>query len=255
MYYSSESLKCSAHVTTDRSRLKVYNSNQVFLKDKQKFEIELYNPTSFKYLAKISFNGVLMSQSGIVLKPGERVYLQRYLDSNNKFIFETYEVEKSNLSLNAISKNGGLKIEFYKENITFSGYHMGSTVSTYINESCPGTYGVSGPSGITYTNYSSGSPYIGGLNTSSNFNSINCSSTLDTKIETGRVEKGEKSKQEFTSTTGDFSYFSENSVEYKLLPESAKPVEISKIRNYCTECGTRMKKETWKFCPGCGNKL
>ena len=250
MYYSSESLKCSAHVTTDRSRLKVYNSNQVFLKDKQKFEIELYNPTSFKYLAKISFNGVLMSQSGIVLKPGERVYLQRYLDSNNKFVFETYEVEKSNSSLNAISKNGGLKIEFYKENITFSGYHMGSTVSTYINDSS--TYGIPG---ITYTNYSSGSPYIGGLNSSSNINSINCSSTLGAKIETGRVEKGEKSKQEFTSTTGDFSYYSENSVEYKLLPESAKPVEISKIRNYCTECGTRMKKETWKFCPGCGNKL
>ena len=250
MYYSSESLKCSAHVTTDRSRLKVYNSNQVFLKDKQKFEIELYNPTSFKHLAKISFNGVLMSQSGIVIKPGERVYLQRYIDSNNKFVFETYEVEKSNTSLNAISKNGGLKIEFYKENITFSGYHMGSTVSTYINDSS--TYGIPG---ITYTNYSSGSPYIGGLNSSSNINSINCSSTLGAKIETGRVEKGEKSKQEFTSTTGDFSYYSENSVEYKLLPESAKPVEISKIRNYCTECGTRMKKETWKFCPGCGNKL
>lgn len=250
MYYSSESLKCSAHVTTDRSRLKVYNSNQVFLKDKQKFEIELYNPTSFKHLAKISFNGVLMSQSGIVIKPGERVYLQRYIDSNNKFVFETYEVEKSNTSLNAISKNGGLKIEFYKENITFSGYHMGSTVSTYINDSS--TYGIPG---ITYTNYSSGSPYIGGLNSSSNINSINCSSTLGAKIETGRVEKGEKSKQEFTSIVGDFSLYSENSIEYKLLPESAKPVEITKIRNYCTECGTRMKKETWKFCPGCGNKL
>ena len=250
MYYSSESLKCSAHVTTDRSRLKVYNSNQVFLKDKQKFEIELYNPTSFKYLTKISFNGVLMSQSGIVIKPGERVYLQRYIDSNNKFVFETYEVEKSNTSLNAISKNGGLKIEFYKENITFSGYHMGSTVSTYINDSS--TYGIPG---ITYTNYSSGSPYIGGLNSSSNINSINCSSTLGAKIETGRVEKGEKSKQEFTSIVGDFSLYSENSIEYKLLPESAKPVEITKIRNYCTECGTRMKKETWKFCPGCGNKL
>lgn len=250
MYYSSFADKCSAHVTTDRSRLKIYNSNQVFLKDKQKFEIELYNPTSFKYLAKISFNGVLMSQSGIVLKPGERVYLQRYLDSNNKFVFETYEVEKSNSSLNAISKNGGLKIEFYKENIPLSGYYMGSSVSTYINDSS--TYGIPG---ITYTNYSSGSPYIGGLNQSSNINSINCSSTLGSKIETGRVEKGEKSNQEFTSTTGDFSYFSENSVEYKLLPESAKPVEISKIRNYCTECGTRMKKETWKFCPVCGNKL
>lgn len=250
MYYSSEPLKCSAHVTTDRSRLKIYNSNQVFLKDKQKFEIELYNPTSFKYLAKISFNGVLMSQSGIVLKPGERVYLQRYLDSNNKFVFETYEVEKSNSSLNAISKNGGLKIEFYKENIPLSGYYMGSSVSTYINDSS--TYGIPG---ITYTNYSSGSPYIGGLNQSSNINSINCSSTLGTKIETGRVEKGEKSNQEFTITNGDFSFYSENSIEYKLLPESAKPVEISKIRNYCTECGTRMKKETWKFCPGCGNKL
>jgi rRNA maturation endonuclease Nob1 len=32
-------------------------------------------------------------------------------------------------------------------------------------------------------------------------------------------------------------------------------VETSEIRNYCNECGIRIRKSSWKFCPECGNEI
>ena len=53
---------------------------------------------------------------------------------------------------------------------------------------------------------------------------------------------------------GSYNSWPTNSVSIQLFPESIKPIEVSEIRTYCTECGTRMKKQTWKFCPNCGTK-
>ena len=61
---------CSAHITTNRNRFKVYGDS-IYLKDQQKFEIELFNPNSISYLAKIKINGNEISNSGILLKPGQ----------------------------------------------------------------------------------------------------------------------------------------------------------------------------------------
>ena len=82
---------CTAHITKNRNRSKIYE-NSVYLKDGENFEIELFNPTTSRVLAKITINGNSISNSGIVLKPGERVYLERFIDSNNKFVFETYQI-------------------------------------------------------------------------------------------------------------------------------------------------------------------
>jgi predicted RNA-binding Zn-ribbon protein involved in translation (DUF1610 family) len=27
------------------------------------------------------------------------------------------------------------------------------------------------------------------------------------------------------------------------------------VRHYCTSCGYRLRKESWKFCPRCGDKI
>ena len=68
-----------AYITKDKQRIKQYNNDTVFLEDGDEFEIELFNPTKEKVLAKISINGNFMD-SGIVLRPGERVFLERYMD-------------------------------------------------------------------------------------------------------------------------------------------------------------------------------
>jgi hypothetical protein len=256
MYVTTSSCgvnSCTAHITTSRNRSKVYG-NSVYLKDGQRFEIELFNPNTIPYLAKISINGKPISTSGIVLKPGQRVYLERFIDSNNKFVFETYEIEKSNEALNAVMNNGLVEISFYGEQ-TISGYFSSyntfttnSPVSYYTNTGVYVTQGISGADGISF-----------GGTTTSNFSCSISDLSLESKsmsksIETGRVEKGESSNQDFNQTTGNFSSFPSSSISYRLTPESEKPVEIEKLRNYCTGCGNRIKKDTWKFCPSCGEK-
>jgi rRNA maturation endonuclease Nob1 len=95
-------------------------------------------------------------------------------------------------------------------------------------------------------------PIAGSLsNTSNGSNLMNVSS----KIETGRIEKGGSTKQKFETDNGSYNVFYSELLAIKLLPSSAKPIEVSEIRTYCTGCGTRMKKQTWKFCPNCGTKI
>ena len=59
---------------------------------------------------------------------------------------------------------------------------------------------------------------------SNNMNSMN-------SIETGRVEKGEKSKQKFTEVDMDFEKHYISSTIIQILPESRKPVETKDIFN------------------------
>ena len=261
---------CTAHITSNRNRAKIYG-NAVYLKDKQRFEIELFNPNTINYLAKISIDGKSISNSGIVLKPGQRVYLERFIDSNNKFVFETYEIEKSNEALNAVVNNGLVEISFYPEEQAIGGYFTCYNTFTTNNHpgsyytNTPGTYftstgisGNNGPSGITGNigNLSYGGTTIS--NTScftSSFTSDSNTKSLNDSIETGKVEKGESSSQNLTKTNGSYSGFAANSISYRLTPESQKPIEVEKLRNYCTGCGNRIKKDTWKFCPSCGEKF
>ena len=241
---------CTAHITKNRNRSKIYE-NSVYLKDGENFEIELFNPTTSRVLAKITINGNSISNSGIVLKPGERVYLERFIDSNNKFVFETYQVEGSNESLNAIRNNGIVEVSFYTE----------ITTSTYTSN--PGSFTIGNNSGYLsgtlYDTYNApfGGTTVNHLFTTTSFtnDSLGLNASVSKSVETGRIEKGESSNQLFETVNGNFSMFPTSSVSIKLLPESQKPVEVSSIRNYCTNCGTRMKKQSWKFCPSCGSKI
>jgi hypothetical protein len=256
---------CTANITKNRNRSKIYQDS-VYLKDGENFEIELFNPTTSRVLAKITINGNSISNSGIVLKPGERIYLERFIDSNNKFVFETYQVEGSKESLNAIRNNGFIEVSFYSEIViptsypnpyyTYSEYNSFNT-----NFGIIGNVGTDILGGSTYCTGSSGISFGG--NTQNNIftatnmttNSLGCNSNRSKSIETGRIEKGDSSNQLFKNVNGNFNSFPSSSVLIKLLPESQKPIESSSLRSYCTNCGTRMKKQTWKFCPNCGTKI
>jgi hypothetical protein len=86
-----------------------------YLEKGQEFQIELFNPTSDVLLAKIILNGKAISQGGLVLNPGQRVFLDRYFDVAKKFLFDTYEVANTTEVKKAIENNGDIRIEFYKE--------------------------------------------------------------------------------------------------------------------------------------------
>jgi hypothetical protein len=248
MNYATQVGKPTAHITKKKSRLKVYNGHIVFLNDKDNFEFEIHNPKQHPVLCKIKLNGEYISNSGVVLKPGQRVFLERFLDSNNKFEFSTYEVKDTPQNRSAIDLNGDVLVEFYDEQRT----------RTYSNGT--GWITTSNPLGNNnmYTVTNTGTPYLGGLTyTTSSVGS----STLTTAyanytstVETGRVEKGGISDQSFTNSYEEFNYFTSHTVKFKILPLSTKNKNVEEIRQYCTECGTKVKKN-YKFCPSCGNKI
>lgn len=99
---------------SDRGR-KSIKKGKVYLQDGQEFEIELHNPLQECVLCDIKLNGQSISKNGLVLRPGERFYLDCFIDDKKKFIFRTYEVENTEESEKAIEKNGLLEVFFYKE--------------------------------------------------------------------------------------------------------------------------------------------
>jgi rubrerythrin len=233
----------TAHITRKKSRLKMYNGNTVFLNDKDNFEFEIHNPTQKSVLCKIKLNGEYISTGGVVIRPGQRVFLERFLDTNNKFEFSTYEVKDTSLNRTAIDLNGDVRIEFYNEQTHQPSYSTYVSLNGMINGS---------------STVSTGSPYYGNMTfTTSNSAPTayysNTSSVSNT-IETGRVEKGEESKQNFTNSYQNFEYNVSHQISLKILPLSNKNKTTEDIKYYCTECGTKTKSK-YKFCPSCGNKL
>ena len=241
-----------AFISVKKNRVKTIPFGYVYLQDSQEFEIELFNPTTITKLAKITINGKSLSNSGIVLKPGQRVYLERYLDSSEKFLFQTYTVENSQEVLGAIEHNGDIKIEFYDEYQKPEVYYCNNFSYSFNN---PDFYrrindvyqGIGNPK-----QYLSNTNDITCSVTSLSSSTSNATITLDS-LETGRVEKGSKSDQSFTNYQGSFNSHVSNTVRIKILPLSQKPLEAKDLSQYCTNCGTKNKKG-WKFCPSCGNK-
>jgi hypothetical protein len=238
--YNFGSKEPNAFITVRKQRQK-QNGKNVYLHDRTEFEIELHNPTNDSILAKISLNGNRISNSGVVLKPGQRVFLERYLDEDRKFLFETYEVSDSKTNQRAIENNGLVIVEFFNKMIFTNYGHLGGY--TYLNNQL--LYG----SGIV-----NGNPTIfttTGLGTTS---FIGNTSTSDAKIETGRVEKGSESDQEFGISYEIFNTNVSWVKEWKILPFSAKDMTTKDLIKKCGGCGTKVK-DNYKFCPQCGNQV
>lgn len=249
MYYTTTNVsKPTAHITKKKSRLKVYNGHNVFLNDKDNFEFEIHNPTQKSVLCKIKLNGEYISSTGIIIKPGQRVFLERFLDSNNKFEFGTYEVKDTSENRSAIDLNGDVRIEFYNEQTYIPNYGSTLNIIGTTNTSSPYLGGPTFTSSNSVSYYSNSIPIVG--ETTPQGPNIRSKKS----IETGRVEKGEKSNQKFTQSYENFEYFVSHQVSLKILPLSNKNKTVDEIKQYCTECGTKTKSK-YKFCPSCGYDL
>jgi len=261
-------------ITKSKQRLKQH-VDTVYLKNGDEFEIELYNPTSNKVLAKIEMNGNSIG-NGIILRPGERVFLERYLDEAKKFLFETYSVDGNNEEVkSAIANNGDVTVKFYNEDIlpTRTFYGSGSTLtinnpSWNVNHTTPFTYtthntlgGNSIPTHGTFTTTGVNTFYNSTL-TSSAGSAFTTSGTVlrgtpknERSMETGRVEKGTNSNQTFTYDSTSFNSWPVTTNWWKIKPESTKLKTRDDLVIYCTECGSKRKKDNHKFCPHCGTKF
>ena len=243
-------------ITKGKQRLKQH-VDTVYLNNGDEFEIELFNPTQNKVLSKIEINGISIG-SGIILRPGERVFLERYLDEAKKFLFETYVVNGNNEDvLNAIQNNGDVTVKFFDEDVT-------NQLNLWLSTSNFNTFsgGYVHPTTTIGDNYyynSSSITYSDNSNTtftaSLSDNGTKSLKSVKRQIETGRVEKGSESNQSFSYDNTKFKTYPSWSNWWKVKPISQKVMVREDLVVYCTECGSKRKKDNHKFCPQCGTKF
>ena len=210
----------------DKGRRKIKKGN-VYLQNGDYFEIELYNPLKKSILADIRLNGESISEGGLVLRPGERNYLDCFIDDKKKFKFETYKVDDSGETKEAISDNGLLEVFFYKEDLiqfdNWRNYFRQSVIKEYypiyIERQHYWWYDTYKPTIWYGTDINT--DYTNGTITTTNVSNLN-------QIETGIVERGEESKQQFNKVDINFEQNYIHSVIYKILPESKRPKELEK---------------------------
>lgn len=240
-----------AWIALNNNRLKIYQDKQVYLANDDQFEIELFNGETTEVLAQIWLNDELISNAGLVLKPGQRFYLDRHIDNDRKLKFSTYQVEDSTEVRQAIKNNGKLKVQFFrKQEVTVPLWKSDWAQMNPINE--PYIPNWQQP---WYIGDNTGDIQFNTLNTTIGQNTSINSAYFSSSLETGRIETGDVSEQQFEVTNMTFNQLAFQTSTYTILPKSAKPIEAKNIRNYCSGCGTRIRKSSWKFCPSCGEKL
>ena len=80
-------------------------------------------------------------------------------------------------------------------------------------------------------------------------------STANAVKETGIIEDGSHSNQDFSAVNKEFAYYPFKTEEIQIYPLSQKPVYSEDMQKvYCTECGRKLQAK-YKFCPFCGTQV
>jgi hypothetical protein len=227
------------HITVKKSRLKEHKTRQtrnlVYLDHEAEFEIELFNGSNETLGVKIKLNGKYISDRHMVIYPGQRVFLDRYIDDARKFKFHKYVVSGAELAevAKAIEDNGKITVEYYREYVR-SEPTLRVTQTTLPEEVW--------------------------INHSNLQDTVTC--CLDSVAptphgnfwETGIIEKGGMSNTRFDEIDKNFDSFVEHTKHFQLLPSSQKPIETKDLVRYCTQCSGKLKKEH-RYCANCGTKV
>ena len=221
--------KVQAYVSVNKNRLKIYEGNKYYLSNNTNFEIELVNNDDKKYLVEIYLNE--KSIGSIVIGANSHNYLERYIDNNRKFQFNTFEIDNVEETKEAQERNGSIQIYFYPQITSYP--KVSFCYSSFTNS--------------PFTN----SPFV--ISPFTNSPVDTCHTYSSSTIETGRINEGENSNQTFTYSSNTFEDKSIYSLDYQILPISLKPYEG--IKTYCSECGTKIRHQNWKYCTNCGTKL
>lgn len=264
-----------AKIAISKNLIKEYKSSNsertVYLNDGTEFQIYLKNPYQTHLGIKISVNNKSIGNM-FVLRPGQSFWLDRFLNDNKKFLFSTYNVENTAEMKYATNNNGKVKIEFYHEKeetpyisakIVEPLYDLSSVTATYNSDTintCRSSKSLNNPINTccysTVTIESSANAATNSKLTSMSYDtSVSAKNTNDSYLETGRVEKGGVSRQEFEYCDINFDYYAFKTENILILPTSRKQIRAEETRRrYCSQCGKKVNPKD-KFCSNCGTKL
>jgi len=337
--YRQPSPECNILVNKQLRKAYGKKKNKVYLNDGDNIQLNLFNPLYHRIGVQLEFNGE-KEEKMLILNPGQKVLLDRFIDTKKKIKFGTYFVDGSKSEVKeAIKKNGNMVVHFWYEKLKQPTY----TSSTSGWSGPDGLYGSSGNPGTSGNPVTSGggggiwpidkskankkwAPIIdsmgvtdptkrdwmseyaenhqlndtiahstlrnmngmGSITTSNSNSRIYDNATYLSQVsepkleETGRVEKGDKSKQKMKET--DFEVDRVFYVkEFKLLPFSKMKDSKKKTQNglannfkpksvtvdvhnsyrntdhriYCSNpmCGYRVRNQSWQYCPICGGEI
>lgn len=145
-----------ALISINKSKPKTYYNNELptfYLEKDSEFQIELFNPTNKTIHTKIRLNNNQISQGGLILKPREKVFIEKYLDIPNKFKFNTYNVDNTDEIKKAIEDNGKLKVDFYNETTQIHQYinSISKTIMPFIHTNFNNSITTTTTTPFTYT--------------------------------------------------------------------------------------------------------
>lgn len=263
-------------ITMRKNRLRLYRGEEVYLNHGDEFEIEFDNITRSTWLAQIKINGESVSDAGIVLRPGEHVYLDTPdLNSRtkHKFRFETYQVKKGRNHLTV--DNGLVEISWHKK-LQHNPIWLNSPPYT-IHHWWDNRHDFIGPFNAPRKIDRTDSPdwvFNPTITCGTSLNDNSAVHSAEVRLdsgyyaedqvdsgrksvkkmeETGRIEQGSVSNQNFVQTGDEFEYSPSHEVSFKILPASKKTTRVNEIKQYCSDCGRKIRKNE-NFCPKCGKK-
>lgn len=258
-----------AKIAISKNLIKEYKSSNsertVYLNDGTEFQIYLKNPYQTHLGIKIYVNNQAIGGNMLVLKPGQSFWLDRFLNDNKKFLFSTYDVENTQEMRYAINNNGKIRIEFFHEKED-TPYFTTTPLKTNFdwtnyNITCSSSISSNGPTSTYYCstgdigNLSANAATNSKLVAMSYDTSVSATKTDDLSLETGRVEKGGVSRQEFDYCDINFDYYAFKTENILILPLSRKQIHAEETRRrYCSQCGKKVNPKD-KFCSNCGAKL
>lgn len=261
-------------VNKDRRRTRTKDGYKVvYLEDGQPFELLITNPTEETVAAQISFQGE-KQQKELVIYPGQRIYLDRFIEENRTLQFFTYDVPEDNEKYT--NKNGLIEIEFFKKKRNQAPsqyYYYTDSIPTYRQSPrvwCEVSHDMPpklSDGGLGYTDKKSWKEkirsnvkinldfdtHVGDTSTeSTDTRSYSTETTDSSTFETGRIGKGSSSSDtRFKNVDMLFESTPFEKHVYKLTPASKSN---SGAVRYCTDCGLKREKN-FNFCPKCGVKF
>jgi hypothetical protein len=113
---------CEIMVNGQKRKLYGKKKNKVYLRNGDNFQLKLFNPLQERIGVQLKMNGVKVDNDLLILKPGQEITIERYIGTNRKLTFNSYDIDTSNMSqeryeqaVKSIEKNGVLEIVFWNE--------------------------------------------------------------------------------------------------------------------------------------------